>query len=158
MNGHSMARHSHTRCLIHLIWSTLDRQRLLHDEKPKRISEYLYSCAKSNGIFMNINYVNPDHVHALIDLPTNRSLAQVVSILKGNSSHWINEQLLFEGRFKWGRGYGAFSVSESCASDVISYIKEQQKHHQRRTFAEEYEALVRLDGISSASGPPESPC
>jgi len=96
---------------------------------------------------MKINYFNPEHVHALIDLPTNKSIEEVVQLLKGSSSHWINEKRLLRGRFSWGRGYGAFSVSHSQADQVAAYIADQEKHHRKRTFNQEFEAFVERYGL-----------
>ena len=76
-----------------------------------RASTFLTGYAREKGIYMKINYFNPEHTHALIDLPTGMSIEEVVKLLKGGSSHWINEQRMLRGRFAWGRGYGAFSVS-----------------------------------------------
>lgn len=92
---------------------------------------------------MKINYVNADHVHALIDLPTNLSIEQVFQLFKGSSSAWINQNDLISGKFSWGRGYGGFLVSHSNVSMVAEYIADQEKHHRRTTFAEEFELLVR---------------
>jgi len=69
---------------------------------------------------MKINYVNPDHVHALIDLPTRLSIEELVQLLKGSSSHWINANDVIKEKFAWGRGYGAFSVSESNVNAVAA--------------------------------------
>jgi putative transposase len=84
---------------------------------------------------MKINYFNADHTHALVDLPTNLTIEQVVQLLKGSSSHWINESKLLRGRFAWGRGYGA------------KYIAGQEEHHRKRTFAQEYELFVKRYGL-----------
>jgi len=96
---------------------------------------------------MKINYFNPEHVHALVDLPTNKSIEEVVQLLKGSSSHWINENRLLRGRFSWGRGYGAFSVSHSHADQVANYIANQERHHQKKTFNQEFEAFVERYGL-----------
>lgn len=72
-------------------------------------STFIDDYALKNGIYMKINYVNPEPVHALIDLLTSKSIEEVVKLLKGSSSHDINEQRILRGRFSWGRGYGAFS-------------------------------------------------
>jgi REP element-mobilizing transposase RayT len=96
---------------------------------------------------MKINYFNPEHVHALIDLPTNKSIEEVVQLLKGSSSHWINEKRLLRGRFSWGRGYGAFSVSHSHVEQVAAYIADQEKHHRKKTFNREFETLVEKYGL-----------
>src|SRR5204863_82655 len=83
------------------------------------------------------NYVNADHVHALIDLATGQTIEQVTQLLKGSSSHWINEHDLAAGKFAWGRGYGAFSVSQSALDSVVKYIQGQEEHHRTKTFAVE---------------------
>jgi len=94
-----------------------------------------------------INYLNADHAHALIDLPTNKTIEEVIHLFKGSSSHWINENRLIKGRFAWGRGYGAFSVSHSDLDKVANYIARQEEHHRRRTFAEEYGLFVKRYGL-----------
>jgi REP element-mobilizing transposase RayT len=96
---------------------------------------------------MLANYVNADHVHALIDLPTGMTIEEVAHLLKGSSSHWINEQALVNGKFAWGRGYGAFSVSQSALETVVGYINAQEEHHRAKTFTEEYEKFVRAYGL-----------
>jgi putative transposase len=107
------------------------------------LSEYSYE----KGIYMKINHFNGDHTHALIDLPTNRTIEQVVHLFKGSSSHWINENQLVRGRFAWGRGYGAFSVSHSDVDKVANYIARQEEHHRNRTFADEYGLFVKRYGL-----------
>ena len=96
---------------------------------------------------MKTNYVNADHVHALVDLPTNLAIEDVAQLLKGASSHWINSNDLVDGKFAWGRGYGAFSVSESKLGDVTAYIAGQAEHHRVRTFCEEIKELVERHGL-----------
>jgi REP element-mobilizing transposase RayT len=96
---------------------------------------------------MKINYVNPDHVHTLIDLPTNKSIEDVVKLVKGDSSHWINENRLLRGRFGWSRGYGAFSVSHSDVEKVASYIARQEEHHRRKSFSAEFELFIKKYGL-----------
>ncbi len=91
---------------------------------------------------MKINYVNADHVPALIDLPTAFSVEKVMQLLKGASSHWINSNDVVTGKFAWGRGYGAFSVSQSNVNRVARYIADQQEHHRVRTFAEELRQFI----------------
>ncbi len=88
---------------------------------------------------MKINFVNPDHVHALIDLPTNLSIEDLMQF---SSSHWVNEQNLVAGKFGWGRGYGVFSVSESGVAEVGAYIASQEEHHRKRDYVEELKLFV----------------
>jgi putative transposase len=112
-----------------------------------KASRYLTQYAAEKSIYMRINYCNPEHVHALIDLPTSRSIEEVVKLLKGSSSHWINENRLLRGRFSWGRGYGAFSVSHSHVDQVAAYIADQQEHHRKKRFSEEFELFVKKYGL-----------
>ena len=132
-----MSVHSYSRCWVHLIWGTLNRERLLNKEAAPALSRYLSEYVDTKGVYMKINYVNADHVHTLIDLPTNLSIEELIQLLKGSSSHWVNANNILAGKFAWGRGYGAFSVSESNVAQVAAYIAAQEEHHRVRTFAEE---------------------
>jgi REP element-mobilizing transposase RayT len=116
-------------------------------EAAVKVSDFLSQYAESKGIYMKVNFVNPEHVHALIDLPTRYSIEEVLKLLKGSSSHWINQNRLLRGKFFWGRGYRAFSVSQSNVDQVVQYIASQDEHHRKRTFLEEYEDLVKRYGL-----------
>jgi len=96
---------------------------------------------------MKINFVNADHVHALIDLPTRFSIEKVVQLLKGSSSHWVNSNDVIMGKFAWGRGYGAFSVSHSNLDSVARYIADQEEHHRVRTFTDELREFIDRHGL-----------
>ena len=89
-----------------------------------------------------INYVNAEHVHCLIDLPTGISIEDSLKLYKGASSHFINANNLIPEKFAWGRGYAAFSVSESQSEKVIQYIKNQKEHHRVKPFSEEYQEFL----------------
>ncbi len=110
-------------------------------------SKFLKDYSLEKGIYLKINYFNPEHVHALIDLPTSKSIEEVIKLLKGSSSHWINEQRLLRGRFSWGRGYGAFSVSHSDVDRVAAYIADQERHHRKKRFNEEFHQFVKKYGL-----------
>jgi putative transposase len=142
-----MSVHSYSRCWLHLFWGTLNREKLLHKEAAVRLSRYLSEYAETNEIYMKINYVNADHVHALVDLPTGQSVEKVIQLIKGNSSHWINANNVIAGKFAWGRGYGAFSVSESNISQVAAYMAAQEQHHRMRLFVEEFKEFVDQHGL-----------
>jgi len=138
-----MSAHSYLRCWIHLIWGTLNREKLLNKNAASRVSRYLSEYAETKGIYMKINYVNADHVHALVELPRSLSIEDLVQLLKGSSSHWINANHLMTGKFAWGRGYGAFSVSESNTDQVAAYIAGQEAHHRLRPFSDELEDFIK---------------
>ena len=142
-----MSLHSYSRVWVHLIWATLERRPLLSRSAAVKMSGFLSDYASEKGIYMKINYVNPEHVHALVDLPTNLAIEDMMQLLKGASSHWINESKLVPSKFGWGRGYGAFSVSHSGISEVARYIAEQEEHHRKRSFSEELRLLVERYGL-----------
>ena len=142
-----MSTHSYSRCWLHLIWETLRREPMLDKRAAARASVNLSEYALEKGIYMKINYFNADHTHTLIDLPTNLSIEQAIQLLKGSSSHWINQTRLVKGKFAWGRGYGAFSVSHSDVGRVCKYIANQHDHHRKRTFEDEYQLFVKRYGL-----------
>ena len=142
-----MSTHSYSRLQTHLIWETLSREPMLDKRAAAKASTFLTDYSKQKGIYMKINYFNADHTHALIDLPTRYSIEEVIKLLKGGSSYWINHNGLIKGRFAWGVGYGAFSVSHSDVGCVAGYIANQEEHHRKRTYTEEYAMFVKRYGL-----------
>ena len=94
-----MSAHSYSRCWIHLVWGTLNRERVSNKKAAAELSRYLVEYADKQSVYMKINFVDPDHVHALIDLPTGFSIEKVVQLLKGSSFHWMNSSELVTGKF-----------------------------------------------------------
>ncbi|MGB8368705.1 MAG: IS200/IS605 family transposase [Limisphaerales bacterium] len=142
-----MPLHSYTRCWLHIVWATIERRPLLEKPAAAKLSAYLHEYANEKGIYMKINFVNADHTHVLVDLPASMAIEEVVQLLKGGSSHWVNESNLVPGKFGWQRGYGAFSVSHSAVDEVCAYVANQEEHHRRKTFAEELKRLVKRYGL-----------
>ena len=142
-----MPRHSYARIWLHLVWGTLERKPVLSKSVASKLSGYLSDYASQKGIYVKINYVNPDHVPMLVDLPTPVPTEEIMQLLKGSSSHWINEKNLLPCKFAWGRGYGAFSVSHSGISEVAKYIATQEEHHRKKSFTEELKLLVERYGL-----------
>ena len=111
LRSNVVSLHSYSRCWVHLIWGTLNRERLLNNKAAAGLSRYLAEYADEHGMYMKINFGNPDHVHVLIDLPTALSIEKVVQVLKGSSSHWVNSSEVVTGRFAWGRVRGVLGVT-----------------------------------------------
>ena len=142
-----MSNHSYSRCWLHLVWSTANKRAAFNDAAANRLSGFLHSYCERKDIYMKINFVNPDHVHCLIDLPTNLTIEGAIKLLKGSSSYWINQERLLADRFFWGRGYGAFSVSQSKTGVVSRYNANQKEHHRKTSFTEELREFVRRYGL-----------
>lgn len=84
----------------------------------------------------------PDHIHFLIGYRPHQALSELISIVKGESSEWINQEKLTRRTFRWQEGYGAFSYTKPQVIPVINYILNQEMHHKKRTFLEEYRDLL----------------
>jgi putative transposase len=142
-----MALHSYSRVWLHVVWATLERRPLLSRPSAAKLSGYLSDYAKQKGIYMQLNFVNPDHVHALVDLPVQMPIDEMMQLLKGSSSHWINQGKLVGGKFAWGRGYGVFSVSHSRVAEVLKYIAGQEEHHRKKSYSVELRLFVERYGL-----------
>jgi len=138
--------HTHSRIWIHLVWATKNRQRIIHKSQGLLLFDFLVEKGKSISIpFEKLN-IQPEHVHALIDLPTNNMLSEFMQTIKGSSSHMLNKEI-FKAKFEWQRGYGAYSVSASKIDTIRKYIGNQQAHHQKTTFEEEYPQWIQEYGL-----------
>ena len=136
-----------SKVLLHIIFSTKDREPWLTTEVRSRAHAYLATvCRNLNTEWVHVGGV-ADHVHTVTTLPRTFSQAQLVEHIKKTSSKWIKTLEPRYHRFRWQRGYGAFSVSPSQLKSVIRYIDGQQNHHRTRTFQEEYRELLCKHGI-----------
>ena len=140
--------HSYNKILVHLVWATKNRERLLTKDVRPPVHDHIAQYAKESKITLEALNVQIDHVHALISLLSNQKVEDIVKLLKGESSHWINEKNMIQPKFSWQRGFGAFSVSPSHLERVKSYIKNQDQHHRKKTFAEEYAIILQKGGFS----------
>jgi len=125
----------------------LERRPLLTKAAAAKLSAHLTRYAGEKEVYMKINFVNSDHVHALVDLPTGLSIEEMMQFFKGGSSHWINQNALVPGKFGWARGYDVFSVSHSGVGEVAKYIAEQEEHHRKRSYADELRLFVERYGL-----------
>ena len=136
-----------SKVILHIIFSTKDRQPWLDSDVRPRMHGYLATICRNLGAeFVHVSGV-ADHVHILTTLPRSISQAQLVEQIKKTSSKWIKTLDARYRGFFWQRGYGAFSVSPSQLKSVLQYIDQQQEHHRTRTFQEEYLEVLRRHGI-----------
>ena len=139
--------HSYTNLLYHIVFSTKERRSALDSEINARLYDYLGGAVRSEGgSSLAINGC-ADHIHMLARLRQEKAVADVLRAIKANSSGWIHRTFPGSRDFAWQAGYGAFSVSQSQAETVQRYIANQQSHHQRVSFKEEFVALLNEHGI-----------
>ena len=126
---------------IHIVFSTKDRLKLIPKEKQARTWGYLAGICHELEIYVHEIGGMEDHVHMLIQLPPTIALSNAVSKIKASSSKWMGR------RFAWQRGYGGFGVSKSTLNDVVRYIRNQEEHHRKRSYKQEFIALLEKHGI-----------
>jgi REP element-mobilizing transposase RayT len=96
------------------------------------------------GIFIDSMNCVSDHIHLLISLGADQTIAKTINLLKGESSNWVNKQGLIKSKFEWQEEYIALSVSYSVADKVRGYILNQEEHHKKKTFTEEYNEFMKV--------------
>ena len=136
---------SYTNLLYHIVYATKERAPLITQTLRPRLHEYLGGTVRAlDGIALEVNGTT-DHVHLLARLPPTISVSDFLSKLKSGSSGWANRQTA--GRFGWQARFGAFTVSESQVERVRRYIRNQEAHHRKHSFEEEWKALLRAHRI-----------
>ncbi len=136
--------HSYAQNHVHLVFSTKKRLKLIPESFQPRLWAYIAGICKYNSMLAFAVGGMPDHLHVLFRLPPTLPLIRAVTLIKTNSSKWLRKQGL---RFAWQEGYGAFSVSSSHVSRVIAYIDNQEKHHQKFTYEDEFIAMLKKHRI-----------
>lgn len=133
--------HTYASNFIHCIFSTKERKPQIPLDRTEGLYAYFGGIARGEGLTLVAAGGTANHVHLLFVLPAAMSLATAVQKLKGSSSRWMGAD------FAWQEGYGAFSVSPSQVSVVKKYIENQEQHHRKRSFEDEFIALLRSCGV-----------
>jgi len=130
---------------IHFVWSTKNRIPYLDSiQLREKVWKHIIDNAKEKGIFIDFINGYADHCHCLISLGVDQKIMQLI---KGESSYWINKNKLTKKKFEWQDDYFAVSVSESVVNKVRDYIKNQESHHKKKTFQEEYDEIISKFGF-----------
>ena len=138
---------TYTQIHIHAVFAVQNRKSLIQKEWQDELYRYITGIITGNGHKLLQIGGMPDHIHILFGMRPTQSLSDVMQDIKGNSSLWINKKRLLYGKFSWQEGYGAFSYSKSQIDKVVRYIQQQEKHHKKRNFEEEYLELLKLFGV-----------
>jgi REP element-mobilizing transposase RayT len=137
---------THLSLHYHIVFSTKERRAIINDEWRGRFHAFLGGCLKTLSAVPEAIGGTKDHVHLLVGLRATHRLADVVKDIKTASSRWIHTEI-GDKLFAWQTGYGAFTVSVSQIQKVKEYILNQEEHHRRKNFQEEYIELLKLSGI-----------
>jgi len=139
---------TYTQIYIHIVFAVEGRQNVINAEHNDELQRYITGIVSTYGQKMIAINNMPDHVHLLIGLQPDCALSDLVRAIKANSSKFINEKRWVAGRFSWQEGFGAFSYSRSQLGPVIRYIENQQKHHAKKSFREEYIELLEKFSVN----------
>ena len=139
---------TYTQLYIHIIFAVKGRQSLIPKQHKEELHRYITGIIDSkNQTVIQINSM-PDHIHILVGITPDIAISDLARDIKANSSKFINKQRWIAGRFEWQTGFAAFSYAYSQLDTVARYIKNQEEHHSRQTFREEYLAFLKRFNIS----------
>jgi REP element-mobilizing transposase RayT len=132
-----------TQLYIQIVFTVKGRENLIGNKWEDELHKYI--CGIVNGNKQKVYAINgmPDHIHILLSIKPDIALSDLMRDIKASSSKWINEKKLVVGKFQWQEGFGAFSYSQSQIDNVINYIKNQKEHHLKKSFKEEYIAMLK---------------
>lgn len=134
---------TYTQIYIHIVYAVKWRERLITREWKDRLQKYTTGIVQNQGHKLLAINAMPDHAHVFIGMQPDAALSDLVRDMKRDSTNFVNYELRPGGRFAWQEGFGAFSYSRSQINSVVRYILNQEKHHQRRPFRQEYESLLK---------------
>ena len=137
----------HISLLVHFTWSTKGREPWIDPEWHDPLYRFIGGIMNNKKAKLLSAGDMYDHIHLYASLPSTLSIADFVNAVKSNSSRWIHQNYRNARAFAWQEGYGAFSVSKSEEEKVIKYVRNQESHHRKRTFQEEFVALLDRHGI-----------
>ncbi len=143
-----MSPMSYVSSYFHCVFSTKERRPLISPSLRERLWPFIGGIARQNEMKATQIGGVQDHVHILLSLPSTLCIAKALQLIKGGSSKWVHETFPEHRLFRWQVKYGAFSTSVSQLDRAIDYIRNQEKHHQRMTFQEEFLALLKKHHIS----------
>ncbi len=128
---------------VHSVFAVKGRENIINAKFKDELYKYICGIVnKNNQKVYSINGM-PDHIHILLSIKPNCLLSDLMRDIKASSSKWINEKRFVQGKFQWQEGFGAFSVSQSQVDKVIAYIDNQETHHKKLAFKEEYIGLLK---------------
>jgi REP element-mobilizing transposase RayT len=129
---------TYTQIHIQTVFSVQDRYCIIQKSWKDELFQYFTGIIQNHGHKVLAINGMPDHVHILFGMRPTQSLSDLMQDIKGDSSKWINKKGFIPGRFSWQEGFGGFSYGKSQVNNVIDYIKNQEIHHHRKSFVQEY--------------------
>ena len=136
-----------TQIYIHFVFAVQNRASLIQPEWKDELYKYITGIVQKNGHKLIAINGTANHIHIFVGYKPHQLIPELMQDVKGSSSKWINEKKFVKGKFNWQEGYGTFSYSHSQIDQVVRYINNQEKHHKKQTFREEYILLLKKFNI-----------
>jgi putative transposase len=138
---------TYTQCYFHLIFAVKNRDALIRKEWKNDLERYISVIVQNHKHKLLAIGSMPDHIHISIGYNLNHLIPDMVEEIKTSSNKWIKENRLSKFRFAWQKGYGAFTNSKSQLDGVVKYVLNQETHHKKKTFREEYLKILKNNEI-----------
>ena len=138
---------TYTQIHIQTVFTVQNHNCIIDNSWKEELYRYITGIIQNNEHKVLAINGMPDHIHILLGMRPVQSLSELMQDIKGDSSKWINQKAFLKNRFSWQEGYGAFSYSKSHIGNVIDYIRNQEIHHKKKTFIEEYLDFLKKFGI-----------
>jgi REP element-mobilizing transposase RayT len=139
---------SYVKIWIHTVWGTKNHERILTKDIRKQLFEHIRKNAKEKQIYIDFINGDLDHIHCLLALNADMTIAKVIQLIKGEASYWANINSLLKPKLEWADEYFAVSISESMLNKVRDYIKNQEEHHKKIAFKCEYDEFIAKFGFN----------
>ncbi len=137
---------TYSQLIIQIVFAVNGRDNLISSKNREELEKYICGIIENKGQKMLAIYIMPNHAHILVGMQPNITISDLTRDIKANSSKFINQSKWVKGKFSWQEGFGAFSYSKSQIDSVVKYILNQEEHHKKKTFKEEYlEFLNKFD-------------
>lgn len=134
---------TYTQLYIHFVFAVKYRKAIIEETWEERLQKYITGVVQNNGHKLLAINTMPDHLHLFAGLNPKQSISDLMRLVKGDSSEFINKEGFTKRKFHWQEGYGAFSNSRSQIDGVVKYILNQKEHHANQTFREEYVNILK---------------
>ena len=138
---------TYTQLYIHLVFSPKNRDALIQKEWKDDLEKYITGIVQNHKHKMLAIGGMPDHIHIFIGYDVNQTIPDLVENIKTSTNAWIKEKRLSKFHFEWQKGYGAFSHSRSQLDTVVKYVLNQEEHHKKKSFREEYLEILRKNDV-----------
>ena len=143
----------YVRVWVHMNWTTKNKERIITPGLKRQLLPHILENAAEKHIYIDTVNCVEDHIHLVISLGATQTLSKIAQLIKGESSRWVNVSGLLKRKFEWQDDYFAISASESAIPYIRRYIENQEEHHRRKSYEEEYDEYIK----GHAPAPPTPP-